>query len=151
MGQRQSQLLDELITHELYIEADIHQVYDYVTQPERWREWHPSCLRAHTGCSGPLPQGLRFSSVIDLLGLQVHLNCRVISAVAPREFKMLFSSIVIDGSLHYLLQPRSNGTLFRRALHCTSDLNLGGLHSRLVQLSNLALGNLKHRLESPQG
>jgi len=149
MGQRQSHLLDEHIINELYIKAGIDQVYDYVTQPERWHEWQPTAISANTNHPGSLPQGQRFTGVIDLLGVQVHFNCRVITALPPREFKAVFSSIAMDGTLHYQLQTRGNATLFKRTLHYTSDLHLSGIHSRLVEQSNQALHNLRHKLEIP--
>jgi len=51
--------------------------------------------------------------------------------------------------LHYQLQTRGNATLFKRTLHYTSDLHLSGIHSRLVEQSNQALHNLRHKLEIP--
>ncbi|MCK9814897.1 SRPBCC family protein [Pseudomonas sp. MAFF 302046] len=149
MGQRQPHLMDERIVNELYIGASIDTVYYYVTQPDRWHEWHPSSLRADTGHGGSLPAGHRFSEVIDLLGLQIDLSYRVLVAVFPKEFKTLFSSAPVDGSIHYQLRREGDGTLFRRTLHYYTDLNLGGLRPRMVLLSERALSNLKQRLEHP--
>lgn len=147
MGQRQQHLVDELITHELYIDAPIDTVYYYVTQPDRWSEWHPSSLHADTGLAGSLPAGHRFSETIDLLGLQIQMSCRVLVAVFPKEFKCVFSSAPVDGSLHYQLRKYGNGTLFKRTLHYSTDLNLSSLRTRIEQLSERALANLKHTLE----
>ncbi|PXX73109.1 Polyketide cyclase / dehydrase and lipid transport [Pseudomonas sp. LAMO17WK12:I10] len=110
MEQRQQHLLDELIFHELYIDAPIDTVYYYVTQPDRWHEWHPASLRADTGLAGSLPAGHRFSKTIDLLGLQIHMSCRVLVAVFPKEFKIVFSSAPADGSIHYQLCKYGDGT-----------------------------------------
>lgn len=148
MGQRQPYLIDEHIRHELYIDAPIDTVYYYVTQPDRWHEWHPSSLKADTGLAGSLPAGHRFTEVIDLLGLQVQMSYRVLVAVFPQEFKAIFSSAPLNGTLHYRLNRQGNGTRFQSRMNYSTDLNLSGLRSRMEQLSLLALGNLKRALEN---
>nr|WP_232374503.1 SRPBCC family protein [Pseudomonas chlororaphis] len=147
VGQRQQHLTEELICHELYIDAPIDTVYYYVTQPDRWCEWHPTSLRADTGLAGSLPAGHRFSETIDLLAVQVPMSCRVLVAVFPKEFKTLFSSAAVDGSVHYHLSKQGEGTLFKRTLHYSTDLNLSGLRTRMEQSSAQALVNLKNKLE----
>ncbi|MDN5402348.1 MAG: SRPBCC family protein, partial [Pseudomonas sp.] len=32
----------EQISQERFIHTPIEAVYDYVTQPDRWHEWHPT-------------------------------------------------------------------------------------------------------------
>jgi len=149
MGQRQTHLLHEQICQELFIQASIDTVYYYVTQPDRWPEWHPCSLRADTGLRGSLPAGHRFSEIMDLLGVQMPMSYRVLVAVFPREFKALFSSAALDGSIRYQLSKQGDGTLFRRTLEYATDLQLGGLRTRMEHLSNQALGNLKRHLEHP--
>lgn len=146
MGQHQ--IAVEQICDQLYIDATIDTVYDYVTQPDRWHEWHPISLRADTGIGGSLPTGHRFTEVIDLLGLQIPINYRVLIAHRPDEFKALFCSTPVDGSLHYQLHRCGSGTLFKRTLQYSTQMNLGGLRQRMVELSNTAMGNLKKKLES---
>lgn len=149
MGQRQSHLLQERLSHELYIQADIDTVYYYVTQPDRWPEWQPSCLRADTGFCGSLPAGHRFSEVMNLLGVQIPMSYRVLNAVFPKEFKAVFSSAALDGTVHYQLNKQSDGTLLRHTLDYCTDLQLSGLRARMEQVFTQALGNLKQRLEHP--
>ncbi|WP_025127475.1 SRPBCC family protein [Pseudomonas sp. PH1b] len=149
MGQRQTHLLQEQISHELFIQASIDTVYYYVTQPDRWPEWHPSSLRADTGLCGSLPAGHRFSEVLDLLGVQMPLSHRVLSAVFPKEFKTVFSSTALDGSVLFQLSKLSDGTLFRRTLSYATDLQLSGLRTRMERLSAQAMANLKQHLETP--
>ena len=36
----------ERISQERFIQAPIEVIYDYVTQPDRWHEWHPTSLSA---------------------------------------------------------------------------------------------------------
>ena len=138
----------ERISQECFIHASIDAVYDYVTQPDRWHEWHPTSLSADTGTCGSLPAGSRFSELIDLLGVRVCMGYRVQLARPPEEFKAVFTSLVVDGSIHYFLQPCRNGTLFKRVLIYETELQLAGLHTRMVELSAIALDRLKHRLEN---
>ncbi|KAF2407520.1 SRPBCC family protein [Pseudomonas antarctica] len=138
----------ERISQERFIEAPIEVVYDYVTQPDRWHEWHPTSLGANTGTTGPLPAGARFTEDIDLLGVRVPMSYRVQIAQRPSEFKTVFTSLAVDGSVHYFLQAHRNGTLFKRVLTYETELQLATLHERMVELSLIALDQLKHRLET---
>ncbi|MBT2372935.1 SRPBCC family protein [Pseudomonas fluorescens] len=138
----------ERITQERYIQAPIEDVYDYVTQPDRWHEWHPTSLSAETGVSGSLPVGHRFTEIIDLLGVRMPMSYRVQVASRPQEFKTVFTSQAVDGCIHYFLQEHDGGTLFKRVLSYETELQLTTLHERIVALSNTALDRLKQRLET---
>jgi uncharacterized protein YndB with AHSA1/START domain len=139
----------ERISQERFIQAPIDAVYDYVTQPDRWHEWHPTSLSAETGTTGSLPAGARFTEFIDLLGIRVPMSYRVQIARPPSEFKTVFTSIAVDGSIHYFLQAHQDGTLFKRVLIYETELQLASLHERMIELSAAALDQLKHRLENP--
>lgn len=138
----------EQISQERFIQAPIEVVYDYVTQPDRWHEWHPTSLSADTGTSGSLPVGTRFTEIIDLLGIRVPMSYRVQIARRPSEFKTVFTSLAVDGSIHYFLQSHHDGTLFKRVLTYETELQLASLHERMVELSAIALDQLRHRLEN---
>ncbi|MDN6864926.1 MULTISPECIES: SRPBCC family protein [Pseudomonas] len=139
----------ERISQERFINAPLATVYDYVTQPDRWHEWHPTSLGAETGTSGSLGAGSRFTEMIDLLGVRVPMSYRVQIARRPDEFKCVFTSLVVDGSIHYFLQPFRDGTLFKRVLTYETELQLATLHERMHELSAIALDRLKQRLEHP--
>ena len=138
----------ERISQERFIQAPIEVIYDYVTQPDRWHEWHPTSLSADTGTTGSLPAGTRFTEIIDLLGVRVPMSYRVQIARRPSEFKTVFTSLAVDGSIHYILQPHRDGTLFKRVLTYETELQLATLHARMIELSGIALDQLKHRLEN---
>ena len=138
----------EQISQERFIQAPIEAVYDYVTQPDRWHEWHPTSLSADTGITGSLPVGTRFTEIIDLLGIRVPMSYRVQIARRPSEFKTVFTSLAVDGSIHYFLHAHQGGTLFKRVLTYETELQLASLHERMVALSAIALDRLKHRLEN---
>ena len=118
----------ERISQERYIQAPIETVYDYVTQPDRWHEWHPTSLGADTGITGSLPTGHRFTETIDLLGVRVPMSYRVQVAQRPRELKTAFTSLAVDGCIHYLLQTQGSGTLFKHILTYETELQLSTLH-----------------------
>lgn len=139
----------EQISQERFIQAPIEAVYDYVTQPDRWHEWHPTSLSADTGTSGSLPVGARFTEVVNLLGIRVPMSYRVQIARCPNEFRTVFTSLAVDGAIHYFLQAHRNGTLFKRVLTYETELQLATLHERMVELSAIALDQLKQRLENP--
>lgn len=139
----------ERISQERFIQAPTEAVYDYVTQPDRWHEWHPTSLGAETGTSGSLPVGARFTEFIDLLGIRVPMSYRVQIALRPDEFKTVFTSLAVDGSIHYFLQAHRDGTLFKRVLIYETELQLASLHERMIELSSVALDQLKQRLENP--
>ncbi|WP_312772998.1 SRPBCC family protein [Pseudomonas rhodesiae] len=139
----------ERISQERFINAPLETVYDYVTQPDRWHEWHPTSLGAETGTSGSLGAGSRFTEMIDLLGVRVPMSYRVQIARRPDEFKCVFTSLAVDGSIHYFLQPFRDGTLFKRVLTYETELQLATLHERMLELSAIALDRLKQRLEHP--
>ncbi|KRP66752.1 SRPBCC family protein [Pseudomonas orientalis] len=138
----------ERISQERFILAPVETVYDYVTQPDRWHEWHPSSLSADTGTRGSLPAGARFTEVIDLLGIRFPLSYRVQVARCPNEFKTVFTSLALDGCIHYVLHAQQGGTLFKRVLTYETELQLATLHERMIELSAIALDRLKHRLEN---
>ena len=136
------------ISQERFIQAPIDAVYSYVTQPDRWHEWHPTSLSADV-TTGSLSAGTRFTEMIDLLGVRVPMSYRVQIARPPEEFKAVFTSLAVDGSIHYSLQACRDGTLFKRVLTYETELQLAGLHERMAQLSTIALEQLKQRLEKP--
>jgi len=150
MEQPSFQPYAKTLSNEIYIEAAIETVYAYVTQPDRWHEWHPTSVSAETGIRGPLPKDHRFTEVIDLLGLRIEMNYRVVIANAPVEFKMAFTSSVVDGCIYYSLHRHGYGTQFTRTLQYITELNLSGLHARMVDLSTRAMNNLKHLMETPK-
>ncbi|WP_191488202.1 SRPBCC family protein [Pseudomonas sp. FEN] len=150
MEQPSFQPYAKTLSNEVHIEVDIETLYAYVTQPDRWHEWHPSSVSAETGIRGPLPKDHRFTEIIDLLGLRIEMNYRVVIANAPGEFKVAFTSSVVDGGIHYSLLRDGRGTRFIRTLQYVTELNLSGLHARMVELSVRAMNNLKHLMETPQ-
>ena len=95
-----------------------------------------------------MPVGTRFTEIIDLLGIRVPMSYRVQIARRSSEFKTVFTSLAVDGSIHYYLRAHQGGTLFKRVLTYETELQLASLHERMVALSAIALDRLKQRLEN---
>lgn len=147
MEQREIQAIPEPISQEVFIQASIDSVYDYLAQPERWHEWHPMSLSAETGIAGPLPAKHRFTEKINLLGVCFALYHRVQIANRSQELKTMFTCAALDGCMHFQLREVGSGTLLRHTLACQTDLPLSGLHARMLDSTKQAMSNLKQHLE----
>lgn len=137
-------------TNDVIIDAPIEKVYDYVSQPDRWHEWHPASLSADTGTAKPLKKGDTFSEKIRIYGQETQMSYEVLIASPPHEFKTAFTSPLIDGTIHYTLEKNGDGTRFKRTLDYSIDKYIATMKSGMLDLSVTALGNLKGKLESAQ-
>nr|WP_298164273.1 SRPBCC family protein [uncultured Pseudomonas sp.] len=135
-------------SNEIVIDAPIQKVYDYVSQPDRWHEWHPASLSAHTGTAESLKKGDTFSEKISIYGQETEMNYQVVIASPPGEFKTAFTSPLIDGTIHYKLEKRGNSTLFHRTLEYSLEKYIANMKGGMQKLSETALGNLKGKLEN---
>lgn len=137
-------------TNEIIIDAPIQKVYDYVSQPDRWHEWHPASLSADTGTAKPLKKGDRFSEKIRIYGQETEMSYEVVIASPPNEFKTAFTSPLVDGTIHYQLEKHGDSTRFNRTLDYSIEKYIAMMKSGMHELSVTALGNLKGKLESGQ-
>jgi hypothetical protein len=146
------------LQHTIEIARTPRAVYDYVTQPWRWHEWHPSS-RAARASTDRLQAGDEFDEQITLRPLapwpptlhrQTHY--RVLEAQPGLHWEA--AGRMRDGwlQLRYDFAAAATGTRFTRTLRYgaqgASKLLLPLLRRRQADLSQLALANLKRRLES---
>ncbi|GEM_PF-254804 len=134
--------------NEVVINAPIDKVYVYVSQPDRWHEWHPASLSASTGEVKVLKEGDTFSEKIRIYGQETEMNYKVVIASPPNEFKTAFTSPLIDGTIHYQLETRGAGTYFKRTLEYSLDKYMATMQAGMKKMSVVALDNLKGKLES---
>ena len=146
------------IENEIVIACSPERVYDYVSQPWRWHEWHPSSLSAKASVS-VLDVGDSFDEVIGLqplspVPLTLHRQTHYQVVIARRAEEFEVRGETGDGGLtiHYDLVPSRDGTLFRRRLtyQVSGPLRLIEpllLYPRMRRLSAQALANLKVMLE----
>lgn len=134
---------------EQFILASTQAVYDYVTRPARWKEWHPASLGAQEHAAESLAAGARFEEDILSAGIKRHLRWTV--EEAEPGVRWAASAVMDDGSTVHLLyrfEGRNTGMNFTRTLR----YHVKPLHLRIVNAlfmwrkvqaeSRLALSNL---------
>ena len=134
---------------EQFILAPTQAVYDYVTRPARWKEWHPASLGAQQHAAESLGVGARFEEDILSAGVKRHLRWTVEQAEPGQRWAA--GAVMEDGStahLEYRFEARNTGMNFTFILR----YQLKPLHLRLANAlfmwrrvqaeSRLALGNL---------
>ncbi|MFA5940414.1 MAG: SRPBCC family protein [Sinimarinibacterium sp.] len=138
-----------VIRLERQIPAAPAAVYDLVTRPARWKEWHPSSLRADAHAMESLPAGTQFEEDIRSAGFVRHLRWRVMEGVPATRWSA--HAVMNDGSrvsLLYELSAAPEGTRFVRTLDYRLQpwllrrLNDLFMWRRVQRESNRALDNL---------
>lgn len=100
------------------IAAAPQSVYDYVTRPARWHEWHPASLGAEPHAMESLRAGDKFEEDIRSSGFKRHLRWNVRDSKPGERWEAF--AVMGDGSTVHLLyefSPESGGTRFRRTLN----------------------------------
>ena len=151
-------MIERLISNEIEIRCSPEQLYDYVTQPWCWHEWHPSSLSARSDVD-VLHEGDHFDEHIVLrplspLPLALHRQTRYLVTQARRPTDFEVHGETRDGGLtiRYRLTATELGTRFRRDLtyQVRGPVQLIEpllLYPRMKALSRVALSNLKTKLE----
>lgn len=105
----------------LEISASPAVVFDYVTRPLRWKEWHHSSLEVRGVQDEPLVAGRRFEeSVMAAGGLKRELTWLVEESHPGKRWRA--SAYMADGStvrLCYEFEASAAGTRFTRTLEYT--------------------------------
>lgn len=136
------------------IARSVETVFDYVTTPGNWSQWHPATLSVEGAVDHPLAAG---EQVIEGISVGVRRD-RVIWTVLERERPRRW---VIAGqggrggsaTITYSLTPGGTGTLFERELvYQMPNVFLACLDFLLIRYlikaqSARALNNLKRVLE----
>ncbi len=144
-----------VIQLEQFILAPTQAVYDYVTRPALWKEWHPVSLGAQQHAAESLDAGARFEEEILAAGVKRHLRWTV--EQAEPGVRWAASAVMDDGSsvhLLYRFEARNTGMNFTFTL----SYRIKPLHLRLVNAlfawrrvqadSRLALSNLTRRFSA---
>lgn len=142
--------------HEILIVKRPTVVFDYVTRPDLWHEWHPASQSA-TLPRTPLQVGDEFDEVICIsypfFDIQRATHYRVTQSDRAARWEAKGTSSLFDLTVHYDFEVRGEGTLFMRTLTYTikglmAVLNPLIVRPRMRYQSVAALQNLKHKLES---
>lgn len=135
------------------IAAPPERVYDYVTRPLRWKEWHPSSLDVQEAGDESLVAGRRFAEDVSAAGRRRHLHWMVEESHPGRRWRA--SAYMDDGStvrLTYEFEPAGGGTRFTRTLEYVLApwllrwLNDLYLWRRVERESAAALEGLRRRM-----
>lgn len=146
--------------NQIEINLDAEQIFNYVTQPWCWCEWHPSSQSAHKD-TDVLAVGDRFSEVIrlqpfDALALFIRKTTHYQVLISDPYEKWQVHGKMKGGELTITYQfkkvaGQANKTLFCRTL----DYQVKGpyqllsfmLNPKMEKMSTIAINNLKKKLE----
>lgn len=141
--------------NEIFIAAKPTSVFDYVSQPDRWHEWHPASTSAILPRT-PLQVGDQFREIITVTYplISVKRETQYLVTVSERaaRWEVKGSSSLFDLTIHYDFEVRDAGTLFMRTLTYEVKGPLSWfepivVRPRIEGQSAAALKNLKRRLE----
>ncbi len=142
-----------LIRLSVEIAATPEGVYDYVTRPARWKEWHPSSLRTRGIGDESLTAGRHFEEDVRSAGFTRHLSWRVEESEQAVQWRA--AARMEDGSsvkLHYGFTATPGGMRFTRTLeYSLRPVALRWLNDLIVwrkvkSESARALDNVRRRL-----
>jgi len=145
------------IHNEIEIAVSAEDLFNYVTQPWLWHEWHPSSRSARAAHSF-LATGDEFEEVIEVQPLApLPLRMRRTTHYSVTE-SVPFHTWEVKGEMkdgwiriRYDFEQKGNVTLFSRVL----DFNVSGpnrillplLKSKMEKISMMALNNLKLKMQ----
>lgn len=130
-------------------------VFDYVTTPGHWPEWHPSSLAVSGATDHSLAPGEQVTERYRVAGLEGTVIWTVSERDEPRRWAIAGEIVGADGSggiVSYTLAPQGEGaTHFERVFEYPTppDATLAAAVAAQVQAeSDEAVRRLKARLES---
>lgn len=144
------------MTHEINISVSPRAVFDYVSRPDLWHEWHPASTSAVLP-RVPLQSGDQFQEVITVrypfISVQRQTAYTVTISQPAKTWEVQGKSSLFDLTIHYDFLPNGETTLFRRTLTYFVHGALGLFEPIIVRpkissQSIKALANLKRLLES---
>lgn len=135
------------------IDCDALALYRYVTNPSRWREWHPATAAVTVPRDEPMRRGEYWVEHIRAFGRRDAVTWTVLAGEPGRLW--VIGGLAAGGvaRITYRLQPTAGGCVFARTLEFRSrspgwrflDGNL--LRWALARQSRRALVNLKRQAE----
>lgn len=130
-------------------------VFDYVTTPAHWPDWHPSSLSVRGATDHPLSVGEQVAEEFRVAGRRGSVVWTVAVRDRPRKWVIVGT---IDGksagAVSYFLRPVASGTRFEREFVYRSPslwfaaVNVLFVRARIQQESEEALARLKKTLET---
>ncbi|RZF27171.1 SRPBCC family protein [Paraburkholderia sp. UYCP14C] len=137
------------------IERPDSAVFDYVTTPAHWPDWHPSSLSVRGATDHPLSVGEQVTEEFRVAGRRGSVVWTVAVRDRPRKWVIIGK---IDGkpagTVRYSLTPVASGTRFERVFVYRSPslwfaaANVLFVRARIQQESDEAVARLKKTLEA---
>jgi Sec-independent protein secretion pathway component TatC len=145
------------IHNEIEIAATAKDLYNYVTQPSRWHEWHPNS-RSAKAANSYLATGDEFSERVEIQPLAPFFPAMKRSIAYTVTESVPFHTWQTEGQIkdgririRYDFAEKGGVTFFSRSvvLDVTgmTRLLLPLLKSRMEKLSMIALTNLKEKMQ----
>ncbi len=144
-----------LIYTAIQIRKPIEQIFDYVTTPGNWPQWHPSSLAVSGATDHSLEIGEQVTEEFRVAGRRGRVVWTVREREVPRRWAI--EGQVVGGgggTVAYTLTPNGDGTTFEREFIYATRGPLLALLDRLVLRRRVeaesaeALRRLKQVLES---
>jgi uncharacterized protein YndB with AHSA1/START domain len=146
------------ICNSIQIRQPIEQVFDFITTPANWPQWHPASVSVGGNADHSLLLGEEVTENISVAGHRGQVTWLVRERSKPHRW-------IIDGTgkdggratITYTLTPHPDRTTFNRELVYTMPNTLLAvldwliIRSRMKANSEEALRRLKLRLESGGG
>ena len=143
---------------EIHIATPVQKVFNYVSRPDLWHEWHPASTSAELP-RVPLQAGDNFREIITvsypLVKIRRHTAYKVTESKPSVLWEVQGESSLFNLTIHYEFMAEGQGTLFQRTLTYAVKGPLAWFEPILVRpkirrQSALALRNLKAKLEGMQ-
>lgn len=143
------------IRTQIEIARDPQDVYDYVTTPAHWVEWHPSTRTVTGAAAHSLAVGEECVEDAVVAGRALQVTWHVDEREEPRRWVISTRGGAVQGTITYTLTPSaSGGTVFRREfVYPTNSLrfvvaNLLVIRRTVQAESEEAMRRVKQRLET---
>ena len=144
-----------LIRTEIEIARDPQTVYDYVTTPAHWIDWHPATRNVTGAADHSLQVGEEVVEDAVVAGRRLQVTWRAVERDAPRRWVISTYGGQATGTVTYTLTPSATGgTAFRREfVYPTNSLRFKLADALVIRRkvqaeSTEALRRLKARLEA---
>lgn len=121
------------IVTEATIRRPVADVFDYVTTPRHWLQWHPSSLGLSGATDHSLEVGEEVVEEFRVAGRRGSVTWRVVERDAPRRWAIAGRVAAGGhGTITYTLVPAAEGTAFRRQFDYTMPNAFAALLDRLL-------------------
>ena len=138
------------------IKRPLEQVYEFVTTPGNWPQWHPSSLGVEGDTDHSLDVGESCTEAFHVAGRKGHVVWTVTERAAPHRW--VIRGVIVGrndgGVITYTLTPEKDGTRFEREFVYPSPnllfrlLNWLIIRRRVTAESEEALRQLKRVLDT---